>query len=333
MTTMSRLRRALILAAVTVVAAAAGSLPAAVPLLRAPPAAAAAAVDCPGVIVAVDFSYWGGDTDAVCDTILPANAAYALVATGFDPTPVSSYGLDFICQILGVDGDEYPPGEDCSTTPPANAYWSFWYADADQDSWNYSPVGAMNLQPQAGSIEAWVFGGETGGGQPSGLPTPDEVAAATTQSVSGTGTGTTTTTTTSTSPGPPSGSSPGSYPASAPQGATTDPATASTPSAGGGPTPTTAPAHAKVSPSSAPGAPSTGPTSPAARHTSASGSTSISRAGDGERIVSAVPAVATRKPSSGPSTSFLVGAGLVILLIAVAGTVTWARRRERPEGM
>jgi hypothetical protein len=337
MTTTSRLRRGLVLAAATAVIAIAGTSPAIVSVIHAAPASAATAVDCSdGMIVAVDFGYWQGDTDAVCDTILPANAAYALVATGFDPTPVSSYGLDFICQIAAPDGVEYPQGENCSTTPPADAYWSFWYANAGQTSWTYSNVGAMSLQPQAGSIEAWVFGGENGGSQPPGLPTPQQIQMATTQTVTGTGTGTTTTTTTSS--GAPSGSS-GSNPAPAPQGATTDPATAPTPSAAAaaaaaaGTTSTTAPTHAKLSPSPAQTAPSTGHKGSAAHDTTASGATSTSRPADGERIVSAVPAVAARQPDSGPSTSFLVGAGVIVLLIAAAGTVTWARRRERPEGM
>ncbi len=332
---MSRLRRAFILAVATVVVAAVGTLPAIVSVIHAAPAGAATAVDCKdGVIVAVDFGYWEGDTDAVCDTILPASAAYALVATGFDPTPVSSYGLDFICQIAGLDGVEYPQGANCSTTPPADAYWSFWYANAGQTSWTYSNVGAMSLQPQAGSVEAWVFGGETGHSQPPGLPTPQQIQMATTQTVTvtGTGTGTGTTTTTTTSSGPPSGAS-GSNPAPAPQGATTDPAMASTPSAAAGTTSTTAPTHAKLSPSPAQTAPSTGHAGPAAHDTTASGATSTSGPGDGERIVSAVPGVAARHPSSGPSASFLLGAAVVLLLIAVAGTVTWARRRERPEGM
>jgi hypothetical protein len=332
-TTMSRLRRAFTLAAATAVIAIAGTLPATVSVVHAAPAGAATAVDCSdGVIVAVDFGYWEGDTDAVCDTILPANAAYALVATGFDPTPVSSYGLDFICQIAAPDGVEYPESENCTTTPPADAYWSFWYANAGQTSWTYSNVGAMSLQPQAGSIEAWVFGGENGGSQPPGLPTPQQIQMATTQTVTGTGTGTGTTTTTTTSSGAPSGSS-GSNPAPAPQGATTDPATASTPSAAAGTTSTTAPTLTKLSPSPGQAASTTGHASPSAHETPASGATSTSRPANGERIVSAVPAVAARHSSSGPSTSFIVGAGVIVLLIAVAGTLTWARRRERPEGM
>lgn len=333
MMTMYRLPRSLILAAATVAVAVAGSLPATVSLLRAAPAGAAGAataVDCSaGVIVAVDFGHWEGATDAVCDTILPANAAYALVATGFDPTPVSSYGLDFICQIAGPGGVEYPQGENCSTTPPANAYWSFWYADAGQDSsWTYSTVGAMSLVPEKGSVEAWVFGGQNA--QPPGLASPQTIRAATTQSVTGTDpTGSTSTTLPSS--GPPSGPSSESNPAPAPPGPTPAPATASAPSAAAATTSTTAPTHSKLSPSPGQAASTAGHTSPSAHYAPASGATSTSRSGDDGRIISAVPAVAARQPSSGPSTSFLVGAGVIVLLLAVAGTVTWARRRERPE--
>ncbi len=332
MTTTPWLRRAFVLVAATVVVAATASLPAAASLLRAAPAGAATAVDCSaGVIVAVDFGYWGGSTDALCDTILPTNAAYALVATGFDPTPVSSYGLDFICQIAGRNGVEYPQGENCSTTPPADAYWSFWYADAGQTTWTYSNVGAMSLQPQAGSIEAWVFGGENGGSQPPGLPTPGAVRTATTEAV--TGTGTDTTTTTLPSSGPPSGSSSGSDPAPASQGPATDPATAPTPSGAAASTSTTSPTHAALEPEPRSGRGDRRSYKPFRSRPPASGTTPTSRPGDGERIVSAVPAVAARPASSGTPTSFLVGAGVIFVLLVVAGIVTWARRRERPEGM
>lgn len=335
---MSRFRRVVILSAATAVVAAAGSLSASVSLLRAAPAGAATAVDCStGVIVAVDFSHWeSGVTDAVCDTMLPANAAYALVATGFDPTPVSTYGLDFICQIAGAGAVEYPQGEDCSTTPPADAYWSFWYANRNQESWTYSNVGAMSLAPQAGSVEGWVFGGAAGGGQPSGFPTPNQVREATTQAVTGTGTGTGTTSTSTTgttlaSPGRSSGVSSGSNPAPASQGSTTGPATASNSAASTPTTPTAAPTHPALSPRPGQTAPTSGHASPSDHGPRASGSTSTSRPGDGERIVSAVPTVADRHLSSGPSTSFLLGAAVVIVLMAIGGIVAWARRRERPE--
>jgi len=96
------------------------------------PAGADTVANCSnGVIVAADFATWGGNINSVCDPTLPPNAAEALVATGFDPVGVASYGgLAFICQIAG-----YPQGEDCNTTPPGNAYWAFWYANAGENSW------------------------------------------------------------------------------------------------------------------------------------------------------------------------------------------------------
>ena len=64
------------------------------PALPAPPAGAVPAVNCStGVIVAADFSPWGGDINSVCDATLPATAADALVDAGFDPTGVAGYGL------------------------------------------------------------------------------------------------------------------------------------------------------------------------------------------------------------------------------------------------
>ena len=92
-------------------------------------------VDCStGVIVAVDFATWAGTINTVCDAgTLPATAAYALQTAGFNPVGVAGYGLAFICQI-GSD----PPDDSLPATPPANAYWSFWYADAGNNTWTYS---------------------------------------------------------------------------------------------------------------------------------------------------------------------------------------------------
>ncbi len=188
------------------------------------PAGADTVANCSsGVIVAADFATWGGNINSVCDPTLPPNAADALVTTGFDPVGVASYGgLAFICQIAG-----YPQGEDCNTTPPGNAYWSFWYADAGENSWTYSQLGAESLHPVAGSVEAWVFGGGSGGGQPA-IPSPETVRADTTDISSPT----TTTTTgaapsipaTTTAPTSPIGvaSSAGSGPTGGGQPSTTD---------------------------------------------------------------------------------------------------------------
>lgn len=292
-------------------------------------AGAATVADCSsGVIVAVDLSQWeNGVIDAVCDSVPPANAAGALMATGFDPTPVTTYGFDFICQIAGTDGVEYPQGADCSTTPPADAYWSFWYADIGQDSWTYSSVGAASLEPQPGSVEAWIFGGDTGGSQPAGFSSPNEIRAETTQVVSGSGK----TTTAPPSSGAPTGSSgTGSNGPTAPQGATAEPGGTSTPAPAAATTSTTAPTRpaggvARGRPPSA-----TGGVTPSAHPVAPSSPTSTtSRGGNGERIISAIPAVAARHPGSGSPLSFLVGGTIVLVLVAVAGMVSWARRRER----
>jgi hypothetical protein len=129
--------------------------------LIAPSAEAATVANCAnGVIVAVDLA---GLVRVVCDTPLPKSAADALVDGKFDPTGVTAYpGLSFICTI-----DGYPRNADCATTP-TGAYWSFWYAEAGQNQWTYSPRGAEALEPTPGSVEGWFFGTDTGATPPTG---------------------------------------------------------------------------------------------------------------------------------------------------------------------
>jgi len=313
---------ALLAASVGTLLGSVGAVPAG--MLATEPAAAAA--DCSaGVIVAVDLQQWQSTVDTVCLAFLPPNAADVLVDGGFSPTGVAEYGgLAFICQILG-----YPQGEDCQTTPPATAYWSFWYADAGQGgSWSYSELGAESLEPQAGSIEAWVFGGETAGSQPP-IPPPDTIRADTTQVV------TSTSTTTSTSP--PSG------------GTTTGPGGSS--SSSGGPAPSgTSGGSGSSGNSSTPAqsssvAPSTsGSTGPSAGSGTAPPTTAGKSDGTGPRsppatsrlpdsrpsaqpkVVSAIPVGAAR-PSAGSATSVVVGAVVVVLLAGLAGLVVRRRRR------
>ncbi len=139
------------------------------------PAAASPAVDCAaGVIVAADFSTWGGAVNTVCVPTLPANGVDVLQEAGFKPTGVAGFGLAFVCQIGGD-----PPNDPCTSTPPADAYWSFWYANAGRNTWTYSQLGAMSLVPSAGSVEAWVFGGAAPNSRPS-FPSPDVIRTSTT---------------------------------------------------------------------------------------------------------------------------------------------------------
>jgi LPXTG-motif cell wall-anchored protein len=281
------------------------------------PAGADPPLDCAtGVIVAVDFSPWSNTLNSVCDPALPANGVLALQNAGFALTGVSGYGLQFICQI-----DDDPPGDSCTSTPPATAYWSLWYAEAGQSTWTYSQQGAEGLEPQPGSIEAWVFGGATGAGQPP-IPTPTTLDSSPT----------TTTTTESTQPptqatapaGPasaPVGVSAGSSPDSSEAGATgSQHATGSGTGTGARPSTTTSttsdPGRAGASTTNNAGqTPSTSPT----------GDTS-GRPSTGLKVVDAAPASATQ-PSTGSAGPFLIGAVMAALLAGSGGLIAWRRRR------
>jgi Bacterial Ig domain len=123
------------------------------------PAAAGAdpLADCTtttGVLVAVDFSHWGGSIERGCDAT-PTTGYAALQVAGFTTEGDQQDGDAFICRI----NDEPSPSQDpCITTPPGSAYWSYWHADAGQTTWTPSSLGATIYQPPAGSIDGWAFG-------------------------------------------------------------------------------------------------------------------------------------------------------------------------------
>jgi hypothetical protein len=260
------------------------------------------------VIVAVDFAPWGGNIERGCDATLTTGYD-ALYAAGFTTAGDEHDGPAFICRI----DDDPPPSEDpCINTPPATAYWSYWHADAGQDTWTYSTLGAANYQPLPGSVDAWTFGSTDLGGT-DGQPTfpPSAVRA------------TNTTATITTAP-PTTVSTP------------TTPPTASTPTAGRGRRakagaagrsrlPYTAPSTSQPVPTTAP-APTT--TAPPSTTTSAP---SVASAGSRPtpstpQVVDAAPASLDRQ-SSGSPVALIVGGVLVAALAAVAAVV--ARRRRR----
>ncbi len=294
------------------------------PVLPAAPAGADPAVNCStGVIVAADFSPWGGNINSVCDASLPATAADALVDAKFDPNGVAGYGLAFICQIAGD-----PPDDTCATTPPADAYWAFWYADAGHNTWTYSQSGAMSLEPAAGSVEAWVFGGDSGAGPPSAFPSPNSIRGATVR---------TSGTTTSTQPA----SSPTSTATTLAAASTPPPPVVPSPAAGGGgggsrqpstAVPVTGPPPVKTEGGTVPTAPPKRPTSPAATrsagrpHTGTRDGAGAGRKPPVPRIVDAAPALATQS-SEGSPLPFLIGAVAVVALAATGGLIAWRRRR------
>jgi hypothetical protein len=295
--------------------------------LAGPPPAAGASADCSsGVIVAVDMSPWQNTIDTVCDSDLPQNAVDALQISGFDPAGTAQYGLAFICRIAG---DPPPSEQSCEDTPPATAYWSFWIADAGANAWSYSNVGAASLQPQAGSVEAWVFGGLRASTPPD-IPSPDQIRASTTDTVGSGGQPPPTTNPTSTTAVDSSGTVPG---------------TTSTPGSSGGTgsggvtgTGTSKPGSSSspATSGSSPGHPSGGTETDSPSSKSPSSSSHGNPGGDGgaasgkgsstPRIVSAAPALA--HASSGTPVGVVIGAVAVIALLGAAGLITWRRRRS-----
>lgn len=156
-------------------AAAAGAalaLAAAVSVSAGPAAAAARPLaDCnatAGVILAVDFGYWGGPVLRACGTT-PTTAYALLNQGGWHTTGTVHDGPGFICRI-GYSGYRHdvqyptPAQQACVLTPPTGAYWASWVAGPGQASWTYSQLGAMTYDPAAGSVSLWVFGGTNLGG-------------------------------------------------------------------------------------------------------------------------------------------------------------------------
>ncbi|WP_411082864.1 hypothetical protein [Streptomyces sp. cmx-18-6] len=116
-----------------------------------------------GVVLAVDFSRWGGPVYRSCGTT-PTTGYELLNQGGWRTTGTGHDGPAFICRI-GYSGHQggkqypTPQQEDCVLTPPASAYWSYWHADAGENTWEYSQLGAMSYRPKPGSVDLWIFGG------------------------------------------------------------------------------------------------------------------------------------------------------------------------------
>ncbi len=138
-----------------------------------------------GVVVAVDFSHWGGPVLRSCGTA--SATGFALLNRGGWHTAGTEHdGPGFICRI-GYNGfrkgTQYPtPAADpCVLTPPASAYWTDWLAGPGQDTWSYSQAGALSDHLVPGTVNLWVFGGTNlSGTSGSALPdiTPDSIRSA-----------------------------------------------------------------------------------------------------------------------------------------------------------
>ncbi|WP_187366677.1 hypothetical protein [Nocardioides dongxiaopingii] len=132
-----------------------------------------------GVTVVVDFQQLDGNggtaaptlvrcspaTVATDGTVAPRTGHQALVDADLAPTGVARWGDAFVCRI---DGRPAPAEtlslasnpryrERCTDTPPAAAYWSYWYADGSGQDWHYSEHGVLNREVVPGGFEGWSF--------------------------------------------------------------------------------------------------------------------------------------------------------------------------------
>lgn len=263
-----------------------------------------------GVVLAVDFSHWGGPVHRSCGTT-PTTGYELLNQGGWRTTGTGHDGPAFICRI-GYSGHQggrqYPTSqqEDCVLTPPASAYWSYWHADPGENSWEYSRLGAMSYRPRPGSVDLWIFGGTNIEGT-KGRPTvtPDQLRAHNTR---------------------PTGGDPAAKPEP-------DPVRTTQRSAGDGQAPsppTPKPSESASAPASA--SPSPSPSASATASPSASGSATPSAAvaapGESVKVVDAAPA-ADAEHDSGSIVPVAVTAALVVVIGGSAAFAVKRRRREQ----
>ncbi|MFJ2152437.1 hypothetical protein ACIOHB_27125 [Streptomyces microflavus] len=267
-----------------------------------------------GVVLAVDFSHWGGPVYRSCGTT-PTTGYELLNQGGWQTTGTGHDGPAFICRI-GYSGHQggkqypRPQQEDCVLTPPASAYWSYWHANPGENTWEYSQLGAMSYKPRPGSVDLWIFGGTDIEGT-KGRPTitPDQLRAHNTR---------------------PTGGDPAPKPKP-------DPVRTTPQQPGGGgqapPPPDAAPSETAVSPSPFPSAtasPSASPSpSPSASvPASASPSEVVAAPGGAAKVVDAAPAP-DAEHDSGSVVPVAATAGLVAVIGGAA--VFAAKRRRRAE--
>ncbi|MEW1632743.1 hypothetical protein AB0469_01580 [Streptomyces sp. NPDC093801] len=266
-----------------------------------------------GVVLAVDFSHWGGPVYRSCGTT-PTTGYELLNQGGWATTGTGHDGPAFICRI-GYSGHQggkqfpTPAQDDCVLTPPASAYWSYWHADPGQNTWTYSQLGAMLYRPKPGSVDLWIFGGTNIEGT-EGKPTvtPDQLRAHNSKPTGGSEPQPKDTRTAApVPPGTNTGPKP-EQPASPPQQSTTPSPTIPAPSS----SPT-----ASATPSASTSASSPPPSAAAAAAPS-----------EGPKVVDAAPAADAEHDAG----SYLpaVATGALVLLIG-GGAAYAAKRRRRTE--
>ncbi|MET9606708.1 hypothetical protein ABZZ17_16775 [Streptomyces sp. NPDC006512] len=279
-----------------------------------------------GVVLAVDFSHWGGPVYRSCGTT-PTTGYELLNQGGWATTGTGHDGPAFICRI-GYSGHQggrqypTPQQDDCVLTPPASAYWSYWHANPGQNTWEYSQLGAMLYKPKPGSVDLWVFGGTNIEGT-EGRPrvTPDQLRAKNAQPAGGSRPVPKDTRTAA--PLPPdvnTGPRPENPPPADPPAARTVPSPTPTPAPPTAESPSPTASESAPPPPTATGTPSPSPTpsAPAAAAAPA----------PGPQVVDAAPAADAEHDAG----SYLpaVATGALVLLIGAAAVYA-AKRRRRTE--
>lgn len=128
-----------------------------------------------GTTVVVDFQQLNGNggtpakTKTRCSRNLapgtPRTGITALQDAGLTPVGTQRYGFAFVCRIAGrPSATETLPitgnptyKEGCVNTPPAAAYWGYWYADGKGRTWTYSSQSASTHTAVPGGFEGWSF--------------------------------------------------------------------------------------------------------------------------------------------------------------------------------
>jgi hypothetical protein len=264
-----------------------------------------------GVIVAVDFSHWGGPVVRGCGST-PTTGYQLVNQGGFATTGTAHDGPGFICRISyrGFNGGTGEPADQkCLTTPPASASWSYWNANPGQSSWTLSPTGAANTDPPGGAVQAWTFGGSPNF-------SPAAVRAQNSSPASGARSS--------------SAKSSSAKSTSASRGGTSAPV--SQPTAPGSSTKGAAgnsPVAGRTSQSAGTGRAGSPASAPA---TSATGTLGILTLGSAsptasQRIVDAEPDPAPHPSGSGSYIPELAGGAIVLGLAGLAGFTMWQRKR------
>lgn len=120
---------------------------------------------CPtaaGVTVVIDFQDLGGGIWVRCAPGVVDSGFQALDQAGIPWTPTVRFS-GFVCRINdkpSAGGTTMADGstlrDPCVTTPPTEAYWSYWSATRG-GSWCYSSWGGASRNPPEGTVEGWSF--------------------------------------------------------------------------------------------------------------------------------------------------------------------------------